>query len=61
MPILSGYFLFLFVYDQITTSQKPEEIYSQRKSPDSPGGFRFKKTKRINRRALPEISLTESF
>jgi len=41
-----------FIYEQETTFKKPEEIYSQRKSPNPAGGFRYKKTKRINSTTL---------
>ena len=48
MLTLSGYFLFLFIYDQITTSKESEEIYSQGKSSNSSGSFGFGKTATIN-------------
>jgi len=35
-------------YDKRTT-QRPTQIYSQRKSPDSPGGFEFERTRKTNK------------
>jgi len=39
-------------YENKETSQKPEEIYSFGKGPDSPGSFRFERTGEINFRIL---------
>jgi len=36
-------------------SQKPEEIYSQGKSSDSPRSFRHQRTRKINSRTLSKI------
>jgi len=38
--------------DEKETSQKLKEIHSQRKGEDSPGSFRFKRTRKINKRTL---------
>ena len=45
-------FLFNFIYAQKKTSQKPADIYTSRKSPDSPGGLGFKRTRKINFRVI---------
>ena len=40
-----------FVYEK-KTSQKPTQIYSQRKGADSPGSFGYQRAKEINSRTL---------
>ncbi len=46
---LSDYF---FDYDKEKTTQEFKEIYSQRKGQDSPGGFGFERTGKINSKTL---------
>lgn len=42
-------------YGQEENTEKYQKIYSFRKSPDSPGSFRYEKTRRINSRTISKI------
>lgn len=48
--------LLFYDFQQKKTAKVFEKIHSQRKSPNSPAGFRFGETKRKNPTTLPKIS-----
>ena len=47
---------YILNYANKKTSQKPKEIYSSGKSPNSSGSFGFKKTERTNQSTLRKIN-----